>query len=93
MEFEKLYNKAKRFKMEQPPPVRSNCWRAPSWIFTTQLIFTGVDYAEEGTLFEQMKSALLKFFVQQVKPVNSSTNAIKMEEFCAEDEEVEEEVE
>ena len=67
IEFEKLYNKTKKFKMELPQPVLAfkllEC--SDLEMKDRQLVLTGVDYDKTTTLFKQMSTSLKKFFGQQ----------------------------
>ena len=67
MDFEKLYNKTKRFNMTLPESVLAFKLLEGSGLEQKdrQLALTGVNYNEAGTLFKQMSSALKKFFGKQ----------------------------
>ena len=84
LEFEKLYNKTKKFKMDLPQSVLAFKLLENSGLKHNDrlLVLTGVNYAEQTTLFQQMKSALKKFFGQQSKPISSEfsqQSSIKLE--------------
>ena len=66
-EFEKLYTKAKKFKLDLPEPVLAFKLLDCSGLNHKdhQLTLTGVNYAESGTLFKQMSVSLKKFFRKQ----------------------------
>ena len=88
IEFEKLYNKSKKFKMELPQPVLAfkllEC--AELDMKDRQLVLTGVDYGQVDTLFKQMASSLKKFFGQQASE-SSASIGIKVESACISTEE------
>ena len=62
IEFEKLYNKTKKFKMELPQPVLAfkllEC--SDLEMKDRQLVLTGVDYDKTDTMFKQMSISLKK---------------------------------
>ena len=66
-EFEKLYNKTKKFKMDLPQPVLAFKLLEYSELKMKdrQLILTGVDYTKVDTLFTQMCTLLKKLLGQQ----------------------------
>ncbi|XP_057310466.1 uncharacterized protein LOC130648431 [Hydractinia symbiolongicarpus] len=80
IEFEKLYNKTKKFDMGLPDSVLAfklldgACLKHSD----RQLILTGVNYEEVNTMFKQMKIALKKFFGEQSLPTNRN-ESIKVE--------------
>lgn len=81
-EFEKLYNRSKKFKMELPEPVLAfkllEC--ADLEMKDRQLVLTGVDYDQKDTLFKQMRNSLKKFFGQQAAQASGgSVSRIKVE--------------
>jgi transposase InsO family protein len=86
MEFEKRYNKTKKFKMDLPQSVL--CFKLLEGANLAnkdrQLVLTGVDYAKDTTLFTQMGTSLRKFFGQQAvagssMDTHSSVPNIKLE--------------
>ena len=83
IEFEKLYNKTKKFKMELPQPVLAfkllEC--SDLEMKDRQLVLTGVDYDKTTTLFKQMSISLKKFFGQQAASSKEMTDVsgIKVE--------------
>ena len=83
IEFEKLYNKTKKFKMELPQPVLAfkllEC--SDLEMKDRQLVLTGVDYEKTDTLFKQMSISLKKFFGQQAASSKEMTDVsgIKVE--------------
>ena len=70
MEFEKLYFKAKRHKMELPQSVLAFKLLDGTLLEhkDRQLVLTAVNYSDIDNLFKQMKSALKKFFGEQSMP-------------------------
>ena len=90
-EFEKLYNRTKKYKMDLPPPVLAFKLLEYSELEMKdrQLVLTGVDYAKATTLFEQMSSSLKKFFGQQAASgKDSDVPDIKVESACVTSEDV-----
>lgn len=91
-EFEKLYNKTKKFKMDLPQPVLAfkllECSELD--MKDRQLVLTGVDYSKVDELFKQMSTSLKKFFGQQAASSKDmlDTSAIKVESACVTSEEV-----
>ena len=91
-EFEKLYNKTKKFHMELPQPVLAfkllECSELE--MKDRQLVLTGVDYAKVDDLFKQMSTSLKKFFGQQAASGHEmdSVSGIKVESACISTEEV-----
>lgn len=85
-EFEKLYNKTKKFRMELPQPVLAfkllECSELE--MKDRQLVLTGVDYAHVDSLFKQMATSLRKFFGQQAASGKEmiDTSNIKVEAAC-----------
>ncbi|PIK50177.1 hypothetical protein BSL78_12928 [Apostichopus japonicus] len=69
-EFEKLYNKTKKYKMELPKPVLAFKLLESAQLEhkDRQLVLTAVDYKEPDKMFEQMQNSLKKFFGQQSMP-------------------------
>ena len=67
---EKLYTKAKKFKLDRPEPVLAFKLLDSSGSShkDCQLTLTGVNYVESGTLFKQMPVSLKKFFGKQAIP-------------------------
>ncbi len=83
-EFEKLYNKIKKFAMVLPESVLAFKLLENAGLEhkDRQLILTGVNYSENNTLFKQMALSLRKFFGRQSMPDSSgasSTPHIKIE--------------
>jgi len=72
LEFEKLYNKTKKFKLELPKSVLAFKLLDNAGLQHNErlLVLTGVNYNEKDTLLKQMKGALKKFFGKQTKPIN-----------------------
>ena len=91
-EFEKLYNKTRKFKMDLPQPVLAFKLLEYSELEMKdrQLILTGVDYTKVDTLFTQMCTSLKKFFGQQAASGNEmvDTSGIKVESACLTSEDV-----
>ncbi|CAG2223740.1 unnamed protein product [Mytilus edulis] len=87
-EFEKLYNKTKKFKMELPQPVLAFKLLEYSELEMKdrQLVLTGVNYEQVESLFKQMATSLKKFFGQQAS--KDMGDRIKVESACMADEEV-----
>ena len=91
-EFEKLYNKTKKFKMDLPQPVLAfkllECSELD--MKDRQLVLTGVDYSKVDDLFKQMCSSLKKFFGQQAASSKdmSDNSGIKVESACLTSEDV-----
>ena len=82
LEFEKRYNKTKKFKMQLPESVLAFKLLENSGLQNNDrlLVLTGVDYNEQDSLYKQMKSSLKKFFGQQAKPIPPEQNqSIKIE--------------
>ena len=82
MDFEKLYNKTKKFKMELPEAVRAFKLLDGAGLDQKdrQLVLTGVDYKQTDALFKQMGSALKKFFGKQFLAKETiSQSVIKVE--------------
>ncbi len=89
LEFERLYNRTKKYSMSLPQAVLAFGLLDGSGLEhkDRQLVLTGVDYKEEATLFKQMSISIRKFFGKQSMPV-SDTSFIKIEPvFLAEDSE------
>lgn len=91
-EFEKLYNKTKKFKMDLPQPVLAfkllECSELD--MKDRQLVLTGVDYAKVDDLFKQMSTSLKKFFGQQAASSKDmiDVSGIKVEAACLATEDV-----
>ena len=91
MEFDKLYNKTKKFAMVLPESVKAfkllegAGLEQKDW----QLVLTSVNYENSDTLYKQMTSALKKFFGRQSlasSSVSGATTSIKVEpSYTAED--------
>ena len=85
-EFEKLYNKTKKFKMDLPQPVLAfkllECSELD--MKDRQLVLTGVNYANVADLFKQMSTSLKKFFGQQAASSKDmiDVGSIKVESAC-----------
>ncbi len=89
LEFERLYNRTKKYTMSLPEAVLAFRLLDSSGLEhkDRQLVLTGVDYKQETTLFKQMAVSIRKFFGKQSMPV-SDTSSIKIEPvFLAEDSE------
>ncbi|KAG1685087.1 Acidic leucine-rich nuclear phosphoprotein 32 family member A [Nymphon striatum] len=88
MEFEKLYNKTKKFNMELPQAVLAFKLLEYSELEMKdrQLVLTGVNYADVGSLFKQMTTFLKKFFGQQAN--RDMEAGIKVESACMANEDV-----
>lgn len=90
-EFEKLYNKTKKFHMELPQPVLAfkllECSELE--MKDRQLVLTGVNYASVDDLFKQMSTSLKKFFGNQAASGHEmdSVSGIKVESACISTEE------
>ena len=94
MEFEKLYHRTKKFKMELPEAVLAFKLLEGANLNKTdkQLVLTGVDYAKPDTLFRQMTCSLKKFFGKQSMvscEANQHKGNIKVEPVFMADEEEE----
>ena len=90
-EFEKLYNRTKKFKMDLPQPVLAFKLLEYSDLEMKdrQLVLTGVDYSKATTLFAQMSSSLKKFFGQQAASgKDHDVPDIKVESACVASEDV-----
>lgn len=77
MEYEKLYNRMVQKKLKLPESILAfKLLESSNLEFKDrQLVLTGVNYENKDTLFEQMKSAMKKFFGQQAtSPSTSSRN-------------------
>ncbi|CAG2190172.1 unnamed protein product [Mytilus edulis] len=87
-EFEKLYNKSKKVKMELPQPVLAFKLLEYSELEMKdrQLVLTSVNYEQVESLFKQMATSLKKFFGQQAS--KDMGDRIKVESACMVDEEV-----
>ncbi|CAC5384736.1 unnamed protein product [Mytilus coruscus] len=87
-EFEKLYNKTKKFKMELPQPVLAFKLLEYSELEMKdrQLVLTAVNYDQVESLFKQMATSLKKFFGQQA--TKDMGDRIRVESACMADEEV-----
>lgn len=83
IEFEKLYNKTKNFKMDLPKPVLAFKLLELD-MKDRQLVLTGVDYAKVDNLFKQMSVSLKKFFGQQAASSKEMiyNSGIKVESAC-----------
>ena len=70
IEFEKLYNKTKKYQMELPQPVLAFKLLESAQLEhkDRQLVLTAVDYKKPDKMFEQMQTSLKKFFGQQSMP-------------------------
>ena len=84
LEFEKLYNKTKKFKMELPESVLAFELLENSGLKHNEqlLALTWVNNTEQNTIFLQIKNTLKKFFRQQSKPIHSDMtqhSSIKLE--------------
>ena len=83
MEFERRYNRIKQKDMNLPAGVLAfkllDASKLPH--DKRQLALTAVDYTKKNELFDQMKSALRKFFGEQSVPINEITEgaAVKLE--------------
>ncbi|KAG1673036.1 DNA polymerase epsilon subunit 2 [Nymphon striatum] len=91
VEFEKLYHRTKKFKMELPEAVRAFKLLEGANLEKKdrQLVLTGVDYTETNSLCKQMGNSLRKFFGKQSMGANDKdvSSSIKIEPaFIAEDE-------
>ncbi|KAG1704025.1 Retrovirus-related Pol polyprotein [Nymphon striatum] len=88
MEFEKLYNKTKKFNMELPQAVLAFKLLEYSELEMKdrQLVLTGVNYTDVGSLFKQMTTSLKKFFGQQAN--RDMEDGIKVESACMANEDV-----
>lgn len=66
-EFEKLYNRTKKYKMDLPESVLAFKLLESANLEKKdrQLVLTGVNYCESATLFKQMGNSLKKFFGKQ----------------------------
>ena len=86
IEFEKLYVKTKRYKMELPQSVLAFKLLDGTLLEhkDRQLVLTAVNYSNVDTLFSQMKVALKKFFGEQSKPaLSADDSSIKYESALA----------
>ena len=83
-EYEKLYNKTKKFKMELPQPVLAFKLLEGSELEMKdrQLVLTGVDYTKIDTLSKQMSTSLKKFFGQQAASKKEMDGGIRVESGC-----------
>ena len=72
IEFEELYNKTCKYKMTLPTYVLAFKLLEGANLDhkDRQLILTGVNLKEEGTLFKQMSTSLKKFFGKQSIPAS-----------------------
>ena len=91
MEFDKLYNKTKKFAVVLPESVKAFKLLEGTELEQKdrQLVLTGVNYENSDTLYKQMTSALKKFFGRQSlasSSVSGATTSIKVEpSYIAED--------
>ncbi len=72
-EFERLYNRTKKHNMNLPESVLAFRLLEGACLDhkDRQIVLTGVDYSNAGTLFKQMAQSLKKFFGKQSMPFKS----------------------
>ena len=83
-EFEKLYNRTKKYNMTLPQSVLAFKLLEGAGLEhkDRQLVLTGVDYSDMENLFKQMTTSLVKFFGKQSMPSGACSNeniSIKVE--------------
>ena len=82
LEFERLYSRAKQKEMELPQAVLAFKLLDAAQVEqkSRQLVLTGVDCSKKTELFDQMKSSLRKFFIEQGCNSGNGFRAVRIKE-------------